>query len=131
MPIHRYYDAESDILVLQPEGGLTMDMIRALNDKVINCDEYPPYVNTIWDMRKTDYRNINKQFLEELIELRKEIMPVRGKAKLAYVASSDFEFGITRMYEMLSVDIPQQMHIFRTIEEAKQWLTSSENGDEC
>lgn len=126
MPIQHHYNPDLEILILTPEGELTIDMIRDLtNNVVFRSKEYPPNVDTIWDMRKTDYRNINKAFLEELIELRNQTAPIRGTAKLAYVADSDFEYGITRMYEMLCVDINQPMHIFRTIEEAEAWLTST------
>ena len=124
MPIHIHYNPELNYIVLKPVGVLTIKMLSDLDGPLISSEEFPPDVNTIWDMRETDYSNINKTFLEELIELRNRNYLVRGKAKLAYVASSDFEFGITRMYEMLSVNIKQKMHIFRTIEEAETWLTS-------
>jgi len=124
MPVISHYDIDSNVLIHQAVGHITMEMLIAQANTLQKSNEYPSNVNTIWDMRKTDYTNIDKAFLEELVALRKQMFSYREGAKLAYVASSDFEFGITRMYEMMSVDIKQKMHIFRTIDAAKAWLAS-------
>jgi hypothetical protein len=57
----------------------------------------------------------------DLIEIRKKY-PERGNAKIAIVASTDLSFGMSRMYEVFSGNLPQTIMVFRNLEEAEQWL---------
>ena len=59
-----------------------------------------------------------------MIEMRKRY-PERGNAKLAIVVHSDFSFGMSRMYEMLSDRLPQSIMVFRDYAKAEQWLSGA------
>jgi len=38
------------------------------------------------------------------------------------VASDDIHFGLSRMYEMMTDEMPQGVHVFRSMADAEQWL---------
>ena len=42
--------------------------------------------------------------------------------KTAFVADSDVIYGLSRMFEMLRHDSPEEIRVFRNIDEAKRWL---------
>ena len=67
-----------------------------------------------------DFSNITTEFEEKLILLRKHLD--RGDAKIACVVSSDVGFGMGRMYEILSDKLPQQVCVFKKMEDAKDWI---------
>lgn len=125
MSVKAHYDPQSSILIFSVEGELTQKMLRDAGEITITSDQYPPDVNTIWDFTHMNYDNIDKAFMEEAMTIRKEFISMRKKANIAYVTGTDFEFGMMRMYEMMSVEIKQGVPIFRTVEEAKAWLTSN------
>ena len=103
-------------------GVLTLADLQQAGKTVLASTEYSPHVNTLWDLREVDAGNINKEFLEKLVAMRKEQFQFRQGAKLALLANSNINFGLSRMYEMLSAEIQQATHVFKNIESALAWL---------
>lgn len=124
MAIDITHDKDKDILVVTVIGELSLASLKAAAQQIISSDEYAANIAALWDLRQMDTSNINQDFFKNLIALREKRTEREG-AKLALVANSDLKFGLSRMYEMLSDDLPQSMHVFRTIDEARNWLDSN------
>jgi hypothetical protein len=101
--------------------------------KIVSSDDHPPNVLTLWDARsvriKLDAESVQAkggetQVFLAMIEMRKRY-PERGNTKLAIVVPSDFSFGMSRMYEMLSDHLPQTIMVFREYSEAERWLSGA------
>ena len=46
-----------------------------------------------------------------------------GEGRTAVVVSRDLHFGLARMYEMFSSDLPVEFVVFRDLEAATAWVT--------
>jgi hypothetical protein len=133
MPLELRYDGEKRLLYVTVDGNVHVNEFDDVTKSIVSSDDYPPDTPTLWDARsvsaKLDAQAVQasggeKQFLLKLIELRKRY-PERGNAKLAIVVSSDFSFGMSRMYEILSDRLPQRIMVFRDYAEAEKWLSDA------
>jgi hypothetical protein len=43
-------------------------------------------------------------------------------SRRAFVASSDVQFGLSRMFQILSDESPAEVRVFRDLAEARRWL---------
>jgi hypothetical protein len=74
-----------------------------------------------------DYRKIEKfavmpRDIDDLTEWQRSIDALIGNGRCAVVATRDFVFGMSRMWELLSTDRSQQIKVFRKIKDAISWL---------
>jgi len=123
MPIDLKYDRAVKILHATIREHISPDEFSDATKEMISSDEYPPDVKVLWDARSIKKLPFDMNVMMEFIEIRKKY-PERGKARLAIIVSGDFAFGISRMYEMLSSHLPQNIMIFKDYDQGKQWLQS-------
>jgi len=121
MPVHCTYNADNNYLECVVEGALTIDVFETTLKGLLNSNEYPPDVDTLWDLRNYDFSAVDAETQRRWVAIRKE-HPERGNAKMAILVNSDMNFGKSRMYEMWSSGLPQQMRVFRDYQEAQAWL---------
>ncbi len=133
MPLELRYDAGKGIIYVTVDGNVHVDEFDGVTKAIVSSDEYPPDTPTLWDARSVHVKidagsgqakGSEKQFLLDMIAMRKRY-PERGNAKLAIVVPSDFGFGMSRMYELLSGGLPQSIMVFRDFAEAEQWLSGA------
>lgn len=122
MPIQLHYDKTNNILLATASGRLTLADLQQTGQTIVSSTEYSPHVDTLWDLRNVDARNIDREFLNNLVGLRQQQFKIRQDAKLALVANSNLNFGLSRMYEMMSGELQQATHVFKNIDAALAWL---------
>ena len=122
MTIQYKYIPDEKYLLVKISGILEWEHLKITAEKITTSNEFPADVDTLYDLTEMDFSNITAEFEEKLVLFRKQLD--RGHAKIACVVSSDVGFGMGRMYEVLSDKLPQQVRIFKKLEEAQQWLTS-------
>jgi hypothetical protein len=117
-------------LTKQPETGIHVvniggnvlpgDLIEML--KVLwQDDTYIGLAHAIWDFTESD-TNYYFEDIFKLFEFVKEAKQLRGPHTLAVVAPHDNEFGMSRMYAMLSEVEGPKVNVFREIAPATSWL---------
>lgn len=88
-------------------------------------------LNCLWDLTQADLSDIvTGDLRDEAIQTR-AFADKRKGGKTALVAEGTLEFGISRMLEVFYdlQDMPFALEVFRTIDEAMQWLQSSNSDD--
>ena len=121
MAIFCKYDSDKAMLYCTAEGRVSIEDFQQAMLNIINSEEFSSDVRTLWDIRKMDLSSIDKEFALQLISLRKK-NPQRGSSKMVIIAEGDYSFGMSRMYRMLSSDLPQKIMVFRDFEEGEKWL---------
>ena len=121
MPIELRYIDESEFLVGTLTSPLTPEDFRAAMETIVASDQYPEDVRTLWDGSDLDFHTISRGLLERMVEVRNDF-PQRGLARLAFVVDNDLGFGMARMYEILSDELPQESRVFRSFKEGQDWL---------
>lgn len=121
MPIDIRHDQEKKILYVTIRDQICQNEFADTLERITNSDNYPPDVAILWDARSVNMPVADKQFVSNLVEIRKRY-PERKKSKIAIIAPSDFTFGMSRMYEMLSGGLPKNIMVFRDFMKGEQWL---------
>jgi hypothetical protein len=78
----------------------------------------------LWDFSKASLSRISSNQIETILDYIKQHAEKRAGGKTAIVVSKTLEYGMSRMIQTLSelISIPLEIKIFRSIEEAVQWL---------
>ena len=118
------HDKAFNILVITIKGKLTFGSIEDAAIQLLNSNEYPMDISTLWDLRLADISGVDAEFMNKLIETRERMVQLRGEAKIALLAGSETAFGVGKAYEIISEQLPQKMHVFKDLDEARKWLTT-------
>lgn len=74
------------------------------------------------DLRDVTDVQITPSCIREMVRLN----PYGAGARRAVVVTNDVVFGMARMYQILSDESPDELQIFRKMDDALQWLWISE-----
>lgn len=121
MPLICNYDPVKVALYCVAEGEVSIEDFINLMQQIVSSKEYAPDVRTLWDIRKLDSSSITRKLADQLIELRQN-SPQRAQNRIVIIAEENHSFGMSRMYEMLSSGLPQEMMVFRDFDEGEKWL---------
>lgn len=121
MPISFSYDKEKEVLYGVMEGVLSLEEYKKAMESTAHSKEFSPGSGTLWDMREVDFRKINRAFEKHVVEILKSL-PTRGNPNVACVVKGDLGFGMGRMFEFLSSDLPQNIRIFKEYDKAEKWV---------
>jgi hypothetical protein len=84
-----------------------------------------PTKNVLWDLNDVTEINISKEEVQKIANFQPRYRSTRPhEGKTAIVASKPSYYGLSRMFEIYSnlKNVPFQVSIFHTIEEADRWL---------
>lgn len=126
MPIEMHIDRVKDLTVYTVTGKVSsFDIMKTMEAFV----EERPTKNILWDFIKAmpDER-ITSGEVEKIAAFAKQHERLREGGKTALVASTDVVFGLARMYEAFASieDIEDSVSVFRSADEAADWLSSEE-----
>ena len=123
MTIALKYDKDTDILRITTGEVFTAPEFESSLNEILDSDNFPPDIKTIWDLTRLDFSKIDSNFETSLIQILRE-NPRRENALTAIVVASDIGFGMSRMFQTLSTqkDLPQRFSIFSNLIAAEEWL---------
>lgn len=121
MPFHFNYNKINKILYCVIEGQFTLNELKSMMKELTESKDFPSDVSTLYDVRKLDFTLFDAEFEKKIISERKKHVG-RGNAKIAFWAEDDLAFGMTRMFQILSSELPQQLMVFRDLLSAECWL---------
>jgi len=118
MPANYRIDEELGVVFGTFAGTVTLsDLIEA--QRALMADpRFRPHLSLLLDTRDAADVRLSA---EDVRTLSRSTALGPG-ARRAIVATTDLRFGLARMYEMLSAGRPDQTAVFRTIEDALDWL---------
>ena len=88
--------------------------------------EFPPNVDSLVNVSQMEFNDVDTSFLKEVIAMEKQ-NPGRQGARVAYVADSNLNYGMLRMYEGLADNIAKTSKVFRTVSEGDAWIMESKS----
>lgn len=122
MAIEIQYDSQLKILRVKVVGTLIPDEIASVFQQIIRSKEYPVNVDAIWDLREVNFTFVDEKLLRSIVDKRMQYKE-RKNIRAAFIVSTDFAFGVMRMYEALSVSqLNRELKIFKNYAEGEQWL---------
>ena len=129
MPITSQVDKTKNLTIYTLTGELTLDEIQNAITSFWEAQEVT--LKGLWDARSAKLTNLKSTDMERITALigqYKHRFEERKGGKSAVVASSDLQYGLSRIlgtfYEMEG--FPTQLKIFRIMDEALEWLDQDE-----
>jgi hypothetical protein len=123
MPVHSHIDWDDGLILFTVRGPLGQADLEAALSSIYEDPERTLPSKYLWDLRdaEIDWSGEQvKEFVHWVLAHRPE-----GTSRNAVVASSDLQFGLARMYEALTSDMPVNLSVFRDMDEAHAWVTGS------
>ena len=118
-------DDQHDLTIHSCSGSLTEEEFM---DAIQSFYKENPTRYVIWDFAKASLADILSDFVRQSSEMVKRLGVARRNGKSAVIASSDLEYGLARMFQIMTDngEIPFKIKVFRYFREATRWLFEKE-----
>jgi len=124
------YDAENGILRVVLSGPLDPAEVKNVLQNILMNPAIPNDSDSIWDLRKLDFSTANQKTIQAVVTERTAVADRRAGAKSAFVVSAMDEEILVRLYQAHTQHIQRESRIFRTVEDAQQWLRGRDRQDQ-
>jgi len=116
-----WFDEKNNIAYICLSGKLNKDIVLAALESTINCDKYKNGMCRLWDLRDAYFSELKSEDILSIATKSFELSSTVSEVNVAIVVKDDLDYGLSRMFQSYSNRTSQNM-VFRTIEEAEQWL---------
>lgn len=118
-------DSQYDLTTFTVVGKVAAEVVRNAIQKFY---EGNVTMNVLWDLSGSDLSSITSSEINGIAKTPRKYASMRTGGKTAIAAPTDLTFGLTRMYGIMTEvqDLPFETQVFRTTEEAHQWLLETE-----
>ena len=106
-------------LVLSRGWGLVTDRELLAHVHALTADpRFARSFRQLVDLRDVTDVQVTASTIREMVKLN----PFGAGARRAVVVTNDVVFGMARMYQILTDESPDELRIFRKVDDALQWL---------
>ena len=119
--IETTYDPLEDLMIFKLAGKVSaVDLF----DCLANYYRGTVTLLNLWDVIETDLTAITASEIEDFAEYASHLAEARKGGKTAIVCGRAFEFGLGRMFEsyLELADLPIELHVCRSLDDARKWL---------
>lgn len=128
MTIEFNISPEYNLIIIVHTGTIKDDEFLAFYKSLFKSDSFDPSMNLLVDLRETDSTPRTSDALHQFAEFARRILgDTATRQKVAVVAPNDISFGLARMCEVFSVDLPWDFVVFRSIDAALVWIGAPED----
>ena len=128
--IRFHYDDELDARIATYSGFVDDEDLRTAYDALLASGEFDPAMDVVSDLSEVTRYDVSAEGLRELARTFAPYNAAMAGARLAIVAPKDVIYGMARMFEILRSDAPQEIRIFRDLEEAREWIQQAHSPQE-
>jgi hypothetical protein len=118
MPASYRIDGQRRTIFSSAVGLLVDADMRRHQRDLLSDPEFDSTFDQLWDLRGVERNDLTGGLLRDL----SKVTPFARGVKRALVAPSDIDFGMARMFQLLHDHAPEEVRVFRTMEEAEAWL---------
>lgn len=118
------FDENAKLRVQTVSGNVTVESLVEAIQEVYRRPEFDASHNFVWDFRNCNFDEVSTDMVRQLAMFVSNQWTAKGTPpKGAIVASRDLEYGLARVMST-HLDDQNDFRVFRTLEEAIEWLTS-------
>ena len=114
-------DTEKNIAYIKLSGQLRQKEILSAFDLAVADNRYREGMGRLWDFRDADLSSLKSETVFEMAQYSLNFPSGINDVKVAFLVSRDFEYGLSRMFE-LSSNSKTPINVFRTMDEAEKWM---------
>ena len=107
------------------KGIVTDDELLNSFKSFYESELWTPGMNELTDLSEGDASQISTDGLRRFAIFTEQVF-IKNEVKLsktAVYAPKDLAFGLSRMYEIMIDESPENFYVFKDIDKAKRWLT--------
>lgn len=120
--LHKIYE-EYGIVVSTLVRAISDDDLVTAYQELYENERWKPGFNEIVDLRRADMEGVTGEGLRRLSAMVDHYVHGRSEGfKTAIVASDDLPYGLARMYDAISTDSPENVRVFKELDEALDWI---------
>jgi hypothetical protein len=128
MPIKYHFRHDERLVIVVHVGAVSNDEFFSFYKAIYEDTRFDKSFNLLIDLRQTESSVRSTVALTKLADfMRTQFLGTTARPKVAVVAPKDISFGLARMYEVFSGDVPWEFVVFRAIDTALGWIGLSEN----
>ena len=128
MPITYQLNPDERLVILVHAGVVTDDEFMSFYEALFEDTRFDESFNLLVDLRRAESSVRSAAILNKFANfIRRQYESSTAAPKVAVVAPEDISFGLARMYEAFSKEVPWEFEVFRAIEAALAWLGLSDN----
>jgi hypothetical protein len=122
MPIEYSIDIKRGLSIHTCTGTIgANDLLRAINT-LYSSPDYSHSYHSLWDFRDCT-ANLSSDEMRRIVDLEQTDQKGPGAGKVALVVGKTLDFGLARMYHMLSEQkVDRPLMVFRDYEDALKWI---------
>jgi hypothetical protein len=125
MEITTEIDKKAGLRKHKVTGDLTVESLLAELGKIYSGTDFDADMDVLWDLRDAKFPSVSSAEVQRVSDFVAAHWGTGGKSRAAMVVSRDFEFGMTRMYEIfLESRTSVRVRVFRDLDEALKWIGS-------
>lgn len=122
MPVEYRLEPGANLVMLTFKGKVSYDDVAAAFLDRVRQPDYRPGMNILADGRQASF-DISTQDMVRLVALFEQRRQERGVGfRFALASGEDLTFGLGRMFEAHAARLPEQIRVFRDLEEARRWV---------
>jgi hypothetical protein len=114
-------DEEKYIAYIKLSGLLNEKVILSAFDLTVSDKRYRKGMGRLWDFRNADLSSLDSETIAAMAQYSLRFPPGINDVKVAFVTSTDLEYGLSRMFEMLS-KAKTPIRVFRGMDQAEKWM---------
>ncbi len=133
MPVICDYTPDKELVVFRHIGDVPDDEFLAAYREFFQSSDVIAAIRLLVDLSETVSSPRSSQALRSLAELMRKVYGGgETRRRVAVVAPADLSFGLARMYQVFSDNVPWEFVVFRDADAARAWLGISDvlNGGE-
>lgn len=123
MPIETYIDRDKRLRTHKVSGKLDLTKLVSVLKELYESNNFDYEMDVMWDLRDADLASFTFDKIEQLRDYVTGHWGTKGKSRAALLVNSDLDYGLSRMYEMLSNGkTKSKIRAFRNLDDAMKWL---------
>lgn len=124
MTVHTTVDTAAGVITHKVTGDLLFEDVRQAFAVRTSHPDFRPGMSILWDFSEGNASRLTSEDIRKIAGQNKARLKRSGVPyKVAFLAPRDIEYGLSRMYEMFADASLAENRVFRTLDEARRWLT--------
>jgi hypothetical protein len=129
MPFSYQIHPDQRLVVNTIQGRFSFDDYHTLMESILNDPHFMPGMHMFWDFTVSTLVDFSGDDLGAIKDYIHRNRKRRGKDyRVAFLVHKEVDFGLSRMYQMISEDLPVQMEVFKDRAQAEAWIKASRPG---
>ncbi|MDH5483674.1 MAG: hypothetical protein OEY43_00435 [Gammaproteobacteria bacterium] len=127
MPIHTHINSELHCVERIVEGEFNFNKFFSSFHEIDTVPGFVKGMDALWDLRQADLSQMSVDTVDKISHYIANNTDKRGvDYRIALVVSTDLAYGLARMFRTMSDQIPVNINIFRSMDDACDWLKATQ-----